>query len=140
MVLFTGWSNFRGNPVNFCLNIGGKRNLMNKKINPKIRSHSYFFSSKRFFRCREVFTNGYSIQNSGVAVAKCYHSCLTEGERVQIAYQVLQNSGDHCAQLTECSGDDKSTLALKPVGGAIQSPKQRVPVGPQNAPWPNSNL
>ena len=36
------------------------------------------------------------------------------------------------AQATESTGDDASTLALKPMGGVNRSPKQRVPVAPQN--------
>ena len=35
-------------------------------------------------------------------------------------------------QATESAGNGASTLALKPVGGVNRSPKQRVPVDPQN--------
>ena len=33
---------------------------------------------------------------------------------------------------TESAGDGASTLALKPMGGVNQSPKQKTPVAPQN--------
>ena len=35
------------------------------------------------------------------------------------------------AQVTSSTGNGASTLALKPMGGVNQSPKQRVPVVPQ---------
>ena len=34
------------------------------------------------------------------------------------------------------AGDDRSTLTLKLMGRVIRSPKQRVPVAPQNGPRP----
>ena len=37
------------------------------------------------------------------------------------------------AQVTESTSDGVSTLALKPLGGVNRSPKQRVPVAPQNS-------
>ena len=40
--------------------------------------------------------------------------------------------GSFNAQATESAGDAASTLALKPMGRVNQSPKQRVPVAPQN--------
>ena len=38
----------------------------------------------------------------------------------------------HYVQVTESAGNGASTLALKPMGGVNWSPKQRVPVAPQN--------
>ena len=38
------------------------------------------------------------------------------------------------------TGHDESTLTLKLMGGVITSPKQRVPVAPQNGPRSNKNL
>ena len=38
------------------------------------------------------------------------------------------------------AGDDESTLALKPMGRVIPSPKQREPVVPQNGLWSNKNF
>ena len=35
-------------------------------------------------------------------------------------------------QVAESACDGASTLALKPMGGVNQSPKQRVPMAPQN--------
>ena len=35
-------------------------------------------------------------------------------------------------QVTESADDGASTVALKPMGGVNRSPKQRVPVAPQN--------
>ena len=38
----------------------------------------------------------------------------------------------HYVQATSSTGDGASTLALKPMGGVNQSPKQRSSVAPQN--------
>ena len=38
----------------------------------------------------------------------------------------------HYVQASESTGDGASTLALKPMGRVNGSPKQRVPVAPQN--------
>ena len=38
----------------------------------------------------------------------------------------------HYAQVKESAGDGASTMALKSMGRGNQSPKQRVPVAPQN--------
>ena len=38
----------------------------------------------------------------------------------------------HYVQATESAGDGASTMALKPLGRGNQSPKQKVPVAPQN--------
>ena len=38
----------------------------------------------------------------------------------------------HCTQVTLNTGNGASTLALKPRGTVNRSPKQRVPVAPQN--------
>ena len=49
-------------------------------------------------------------------------------------------TGDRYTQATKSTGNDESTLALKPRGRFIQSPKQRVPVAPQNGPRSNKNF
>ena len=49
-------------------------------------------------------------------------------------------SEDHCTQATKECRNDESTLALKPMSRVIQSPKQRVPVAPQNGSWSNKNF
>ena len=48
--------------------------------------------------------------------------------------------GPLCAS-DKSTGDDESILTLKPIGSrVIQSPKQRVPVAPQNEPQLNKNF
>ena len=46
----------------------------------------------------------------------------------------------HYVQVTSSPGDGASTLALKPMDGVNQSPKQRVPVAPQNGDLSPQNL
>ena len=59
---------------------------------------------------------------------------------VHLSQQPEMTLGIVAHKWQKSAGDDWSTLTLKPMDIVIQSPKQRVPVVPQNGPRSNKNL
>ena len=52
----------------------------------------------------------------------------------------IRTNGIVTRKQQKSAGDDESSLGLKHMGRVIQSPKQRVPVPPQNRPQSNKNF
>ena len=68
--------------------------------------------------------------SSGHTIPGCKNGTKPRAGQSESVLRIIRH------KLEQNSGNDASTLALKPTGTVNQSPKQRVPVAPQNGDSP----